>query len=109
MAIARPQVRRWYQTAEIVGPRRVVRTHTAISVYDDVEQAERGLQAALRGRWVPAEAIAHGVEPVGWTRAGESVAVGPTEAIARLRARGAHDAADALERTLERGRNRAAM
>lgn len=99
-------VRRWYQIAEPAGRpngERVLRTHVSISTYPTVEEALAGYEAARRGRWVPADAVADGVEAIGWRVPGVTgIGCGPREAIERLERKGATDAAEALRKVLER-------
>ncbi len=102
------QVRRWYQIAESEpGRGRVLRTHVAVSDYPHVDAALIGYESARRGRWIPAGAVASGVEAIGWTPPGVRAGCGPTEAVERLRRIGATEAADALARVLERNRGQA--
>lgn len=105
MVVTGFQVRRWYQTAESSGRpngERVLRTYVSVSTYPTVEAAEVGYSSARRGRWIPADAVASGVEAIGWRVAGSSAGCGPLEAIERLERRGAADAAAALRRYLQR-------
>lgn len=103
------EVRRWYvmryphpETGEMIE-----RTHTDTLTAGDVDEARKLYHAARRRRWVPIGAIDSGIEAVGFKVDEPELSarlMGPSEAVERLRSAGAASAADALERSLQRGR-----